>query len=61
MNFFLASPVKDDNKEEVVLLNSCGSAICKLSKNLVAPKDIGNSSYGEIKRLMGEHKNPKRN
>ena len=29
------------------------------SKVLVAPEDIGRGSYAEIKRLMGEHKNPK--
>ena len=30
-------------------------------KNLAATKDIGSSSYAEIKRLMGEDKNPKPN
>ena len=59
--FCLAYSIKYDNKEKSVLLSFCGSDTCKLSKNLVAPKDIGSRLYAEIKRLMVDHKNPKPN
>ena len=59
--FFLANSVEDDNKKKAALLSSCVSDTYKLFKSLVAPEDIGRSSYAEIKRLMGERKNPKPN
>ena len=59
--FFLANSIKDDNKKKAVLLSSCGSDTYKSFKSLVAPEDIGRSSYAEIKHSMGEHKNPKPN
>ena len=58
---FLANSIKDDNNKKAVLLSPCCSDTYKLFKNLIAPEDIGTSSYAEIKRLMGEHKNPKPN
>ena len=59
--FFLANFIEADNKKKALLLSSCGSDTYKLFESLVAPGDIGRSSYTEIKCLMGEHKNPKPN
>ena len=44
-----------------MLFSLCGFDTYKLFKSLVAPEDIGRSSYTEIKYLEGEHKNPKPN
>ena len=59
--FFLANSIKDNNNKKAVLLSPYCSDTYKLFKNLIAPEDIGRSSYAEIKRLMDEHKNPKPN
>ena len=57
--FFQANGIKDGNKRKAILLNSCGSDICKLFKSLAAPTVLTSTSYED--HLMSEHENPKPN
>ena len=56
--YFNANNIDDADKKRGILLSVCGRRTYKLMRDLLAPTKPSETSFGDLAKLIKEHRNP---